>query len=39
MKIILPIDDVVTIAEGNGIREIRDLRDNYGRGHWIKRLL
>jgi len=37
MKIILPIDDVVTIAEGNGIREIRDLRDNYGRGHWIKK--
>ena len=36
-EIIGPITDAVTIAIGNGIRELARLRRVYGRGRWRKR--
>jgi hypothetical protein len=35
--IIGPLTDVVTIATGRGIRELKRLQKRYGRGRWRKR--
>lgn len=35
-EIISDLSDVETIATGSGIREIRRLRKQYGRGRWRK---
>ena len=37
MKIISPITDIKTIAEGHGIRELAKLRERYGDGNWKKK--
>ena len=36
LEILTGIDDVETIAVGNGIREIARLRRAYGAGRWTK---
>jgi hypothetical protein len=37
MKIIGPITDIETIAEGSGIRERVTLKQKYGEGNWKKK--
>lgn len=37
LTVIGEIEDVETIADGRGIRELRRLRRNYGPGRWRKR--
>jgi len=37
MKLVGPIANVETIAQGSGIREIGELRKRFGDGSWKKR--
>ena len=37
VRIVGPILEIQTIAEGHGIRELTDLREHYGRGNWRKK--
>ncbi len=37
LQIVGPIEAIETIAEGNGIREIANLRRRYGLGNWRKK--
>lgn len=37
MRIVGPIQEVETIAEGNSIRELASLRARYGAGNWKKK--
>ena len=37
IKIISRISSVETIAQGHGIRELAQLRERYGLGHWRKK--
>ncbi len=37
MKIISPVSEIETIAEGHGIRELAQLNYRYGDGNWKKK--
>lgn len=37
VRIVGPVLEIETIAEGHGIRELTDLRERYGRGSWRKK--